>query len=134
MPRLDFAQRGNVGGAARLLDGTARMKGAAGRRRDGRGHIAGHHDATTLGIGLDDERAGDTDALALASAEFMRIAFSVGRVEADIAEEIVDARAARGGTVREAVDVNGFADDLAHSQARIERTVGILENHLELPP
>ena len=83
---------------------------------------------------LDRQRAGDADALALPAAEFMRIPLRVNRVEADRLQQFGDAFLPRGFAVGQFVDVQRLADDLLDRHARIERAVGVLENHLELAP
>ena len=57
------------------------------------------------------ERARQADALALAAAELVRIAIEVRRVQADEAEQLGDARRARGA-VAEPVDDERLLDDL----------------------
>ena len=80
-------------------------------------------------LGLDGERAGDGDALALAAGELVRVAVRVGGVEADGAHQGADALLAFGARAH-AVDLGALGDDLAHGHARVERGIGVLEDHL----
>ena len=68
---------------------------------------------------FDGEGAGDADALALAAAEFVRVAVDVFGEEADGFEEFGDAGFAVGAGVGELMDFEGFADDFANGHARI---------------
>ena len=83
-------------------------------------------------LGLDGERPGDADALALAAAELVRIALDERGVETDQLEQLGDARLARLAR-REVVDAQRLGQDLADGLARVEARVRVLEDHLELP-
>ena len=82
-------------------------------------------------VWLDGERAGDADALPLAAGELVREAAGVERVEADDTHELRHPFAALLA-LRQTVDRQRLADDRAGRHARIERCVGILEDHLHL--
>ncbi len=84
-------------------------------------------------LGLDRERPGDADALALTARELVRIAADVRRVEADDPEQVRDPvalRLARG----EVVGLERFGDRRADGHPRIERAVRVLEDDLHPPP
>ena len=83
-------------------------------------------------LGLDGERAGDADALALAAGEFVREAVHVVGLQADRLEQLHDAVFHRLLRRRELVDGERLADDRADLQPRIERGVGILEDDLHV--
>ena len=83
-------------------------------------------------LGLQDDGAGDGDALALAAGEFVRIAVVAGRIDADLAEGGGGAVGALGGRQRRLVHEQPFGDDLADGHARRQRAVGVLKDDLEL--
>ena len=89
-----------------------------------RGRLVEHDE-----LRLQDHRAGDGDALALAAGEFVRVAVARRRVEADLAQDRGDA-AARSPA--EAVHAEALGDDLLDRHARGERAVGVLEHHLHV--
>ena len=80
---------------------------------------------------LDRQRAGDADALALAARQLVRIAQRHVGIEADQLQQLGDARLDLG-LGQDLVHVHRLGDDLADGHARIERGVGILEDHLHL--
>jgi len=83
-------------------------------------------------LGLENQGARDADALALAAGEFVRIAAHGVFVQADAAQ---DCRSALEALCRgEAGFVNGkrLGNDFADAHSRIERSEGILKNHLHL--
>ena len=82
-------------------------------------------------LGLDRERAGDADALSLAARELVRVAALVPGREADLLEQLAHPRLLLGA-LGEVMDLQGLADDLADRHARIQRSVGILEDDLHL--
>jgi hypothetical protein len=77
------------------------------------------------------QSARDSNSLALTAAEFVRIALSVGRVKADGAEQLGNAGLTGGIVLCEAMNVEGFTDDVFDGHPRIERAVRILKNHLQ---
>ena len=81
-------------------------------------------------LGIERQRPGDADALALAAAHLVRVAVGEAARQAAQAEDLVDARLERGRGAMGAVDVERLADDLAHLHARIERGIGVLEDRL----
>src|SRR5690606_9441992 len=83
-------------------------------------------------LGIERERPGDADALALAAGELVRIALGGAGIEADEAEQLLRAR--QRLVPRHAVGDRPLGDDLADLLARIQRGVGILEDHLDVPP
>ena len=91
-------------------------------RRDG---LVGHDQ-----LGLDGERAGDRQPLALAAGEFVRIAAGVLGAQSDQFQELADAGLARRFALGKAMQHQRLAQHGAHRHARIERGVGVLEDHL----
>ena len=81
-------------------------------------------------VRLQDQGAGDADSLPLAAAQLARIAVVERLVEAHRPQQLVAARSPLRATA-DAVDVERLADDGAGGEPRIERRVGILEDHLE---
>src|SRR5262245_18801159 len=75
------------------------------------------------------ERASDADALTLAARELVRIAICGLGIEADEAQELDRFRLRL--FARRAVDHRSLGDDVANAPARIERGVGILDDHLQ---
>ena len=81
-------------------------------------------------LGLQDQRAGDADALALAAGEFVRVAVGMLGTQADLGHHVGDA-VLDLGLVGDAVDAQRIGQRAAHGLARIERGVGVLEDHLD---
>ena len=79
------------------------------------------------------EGAGDGDALALAAGEFVGVFFAVGGGEADLGEELADAVGDVFGRGEDGEGADGFGDDVADAPARVERGVGVLEDHVHFP-
>src|SRR5262249_18712186 len=79
------------------------------------------------------ERAGDADALALAARHLVRIAVGELRIEAAYRQEIAHLVTAAAAIGLDAVHLDGLGDDLAHLPARVQRAVGVLEDHLHAP-
>ena len=84
-------------------------------------------------VRIERERPGDADALALAAGELVRIGVHVPASEPDALEQRRDAILALPA-FRYTVDMHGLADDRAGRHARIERGVGVLEDHLHPLP
>ena len=85
------------------------------------GHVQGRHRLVADDqLGLQGERAGDADALALATGELVREAVVVLRVEPDQLEQLLDPllRAALRG---DALDLQRRADDRADVVPRVQR-------------
>src|SRR5207247_1899973 len=78
---------------------------------------------------LHGERAGDPDALTLAARELVRVAVGEVRVETHHAQELLHPLGLLLA-LGEVMDLDWFADDVAHGHARIQRRVRILEDHL----
>ena len=76
--------------------------------------------------GLSGEGAGDGDALALAAGEFVREAELEVRAEPDEVKQFGGAALGVG----DAVDLHRLGDLLADDVAWVERSVGVLEDHL----
>ena len=79
--------------------------------------------------GLERQRARDANALALAARELVRITLRIAWVQPDLAHQPghVIGLVARG---HQLVRHRRLADDLAHPHARVQRGIGILEDHL----
>ena len=92
----------------------------------GRDRLVGDHQA-----GLERERAGDADALALAAAEGMGEPPHVLGPEPDAAQEIGHALLALAPAPH-AVDQQRLADEVEQRHAGIERGERVLEDHLHL--
>ncbi len=88
---------------------------------EGRGRLVEEEDAR-----LEDQGAGDGDALALAARELVRVAVAEGGPEADLGQEPLDPPVG----VAQPVDRHGLAQDAVDRVARVERAVGVLEDHL----
>ena len=82
-------------------------------------------------LGLHRERARDADARSLAAGELVRIAAHQRRIEADAIEHRRDVIALLARADQPMRD-RRLAHDVDHAHARIERRVGILEDHLHL--
>ena len=80
------------------------------------------------------ESAGDGDALALAAGEFVRVFEGSGGAEADAFHESGDAGAEGGLVELAAAGGDGFGEGAEDGEARVERGVGVLEDHLEVEP
>ena len=83
--------------------------------------------------GVDRERPGDTDALALAAGELVREAVVVLRVEADDLEQLAHTALSLGRRA-DPVDVETLGDDEADPLPGVERRVRVLEDHHHLAP
>ena len=82
-------------------------------------------------LGIDRERPGDAEALALAAGEFVRVlAHGVARAGRR-ARTARATRSSRSAPRRDVEVLQRLADDRAGRQARIERGVGILEDDLD---
>ena len=75
------------------------------------------------------ERAGDADALPLAAGELVRVAVREVRVETDDLQELLHPLGLRLA-LREVMDLERLADDVADGHARVQRRVRVLEDHL----
>ena len=81
--------------------------------------------------GLEGERPGDADALALATGELVRVALGHAGVERHLVQQLGHAGAGGGAAAADAVHQQRFGDDLAHGHARVERAVRVLEDDLD---
>ena len=75
---------------------------------------------------LQDQRAGDGDALALAAGELVRVAEAVAVVQADLEQDGVNPLL----MVVQAVDGHRLGQRGFHGMTRMQRTVRVLEHHL----
>ena len=80
-------------------------------------------------LGLEGERPGDADALALAAGEFMRIA--VGRLDRKPDEVEQVAARAQSAALGHALRDRTLGDDAPDRAARVERGIRVLEHHLD---
>src|SRR5262249_1652078 len=84
-------------------------------------------------LGVDCERAGDTDALALAARHLVRVAVGEIGVEAAGREQLAHARLAPFGVGLDAVDAHRLRKDRADFLPWVQRAVRILEDDLDAP-
>jgi hypothetical protein len=84
--------------------------------------------------GLERERPGDADALALAAGELMRVSVDVLGVEADDVEQVLHRLLAPLARRDLGVDLERLADDVADGHPRVEAGVRVLQHHLDVPP
>ena len=82
---------------------------------------------------MESQRASQADSLTLTSAELVRIAVEVRRVEADEVKELGDPIAPRPA-VTQAVDDERLLDDLSRAHARVEGRIRILKDDLHVAP
>ena len=73
---------------------------------------------------------GDRDPLALATAELMRIALGVGRIQSHRFQQIRNFRASGRLIFGQTMDVQSLTNDVFHRHPRVQRAVGILEDNL----
>ena len=94
-------------------------------RRD---RLVGHDE-----LGVQRQRAGDADALALAAGELVRDSGRWSTARSPTSSSSSPRAPAALGAVAHAVDQQRLADDVADRHARVERGVGVLEDHLHVP-
>jgi len=82
--------------------------------------------------GLEGERTGDADALALAAGELVGVAVDGGASEAAALEEFADLGAEMVFAFDEFVNDEGLADDGADAHAWVQGAAGVLEDDLHL--
>ena len=80
------------------------------------------------------ERPRHADPLALAAGELVGVAVVVLGVQADRLEQLLDGPFALPVSLQQAVDRERLGDDRAHRLARVQRRVGVLEDHPDLAP
>ena len=90
--------------------------------------------SATSSFGLSVERAGDADALALAAGELVGVAVVVLGVEPDDLEQLLHPRAAPCFFGTMLCTCERRADDRADGVPRVQRGVGVLEDHLDVAP
>ena len=83
---------------------------------------------------VQDQSARDADALALAARKLVRVARHRLDAQAHLVEQGGDPIPLLAAGVDQLVDVERLADRIADLQARIERGVGVLKDHLDAPP
>nr|WP_236637981.1 hypothetical protein [Mangrovicoccus ximenensis] len=100
-------------------------------------HLAAHRDVERSGrlveqhhLGIDRDRPGDADALALAAAELVRITAEMFVAEPDQPQQFRDARRPVGGGQRQ-VQPERLVEHLADRHARVQRGIRVLEHHLQ---
>jgi hypothetical protein len=71
-------------------------------------------------------------ALALAATELMRITHRLGGIQPDVPQELVYLILALGAIPCEAMHIEGFTNALSDRHARVQRSMRILENNLNL--
>ena len=80
-------------------------------------------------VGLEDERPGDPDALALAAGELVWVAAGVPGRQADEVHHPTDLLVTLGGGP-DPVDPQALADAVDDRRPRVEARIGVLEDHL----
>ena len=92
--------------------------------------------SATRSVGLEDQRGRDRDALALSAGQLVRIAVEIElrRRQLDALERVADACLPLGSRAADAVDRERLLDRLPHAEARVERLVRVLVDHLDPPP
>ena len=97
-------------------------------------HIQGtNRFVTNYHFGVNRKGTGNADALSLASAEFVRIALRINRVEPDGAQQFRNTSASSHRGFGELMNVQGFADDVIDGEPGVQRSIGILKDHLQSP-
>ncbi len=81
---------------------------------------------------LEDDGAGNADALALATRELVRIAVLELEVEADGLHDLLDAGIAFCLRLVGTCDIDRLCDDVRDGHARIQGAIGVLEDELHL--
>src|SRR5205814_10248097 len=76
----------------------------------------------------------EPDTGARAAGEFTRRRGAISRPDRTPTETREDAPAPRRGAARHALHFQRFGDDLGDGHQRVERPVGVLEDHLRLAP
>ena len=79
------------------------------------------------------QRTGDSDSLALSAAEFVRIAIGVLGCKTHAVEQR-PRRIQPLAAIADSEVAQRLRNDLAEPQARVQRGVGILQDHLHVPP
>ena len=77
-------------------------------------------------LGLEHQRPGDGDALALAAGELVGVAEAEARVEADVGQRLQHA----GVAAADAVDRERLGERRVDGALGVQRAVGVLEHHL----
>ena len=83
-------------------------------------------------VGLQGQRAGDADALALAAGEAVRIALQVAARSSPTSDISSFTSSLRSAEVADAVDHQRLAQDVVDRHARVERAEGVLEDELDV--
>ncbi len=83
-------------------------------------------------LGVDSQRTGDADTLLLTAGELVREAVGMFRVQADAAEQLVDAVAAVLLRGAEVVNIQRLADDFTDRHTRVQGAGRVLEDDLHL--
>jgi len=91
----------------------------------------GHRFVAHQELRLHRQRPGDADTRALAAGELVRKAADERGIEADAQEQLCHILLLLA-LPDQAMNHRRLADDIGHAHARIERGIGILENHLDL--
>ena len=83
-------------------------------------------------LGLERQRPGDADALALAAGELVRVARGSARGQADQRRAARQPRSRRSPRPAPGRAIAGLGEDLRHGHARVERAIRVLEDDLDL--
>ena len=93
----------------------------------------GHRLVAEHKVGLERERTGDADALALSAGKAVRVPVEEARVESDEAHQLLRHVGPIIG-IADLVDHERLAQDVEHRHPRAERSERILKNVLDAPP
>ena len=90
--------------------------------------------ASSYEFGIERERPGDADALALAAAHFMGIAVGKLRIEPAQRQQLPHPVVTPFPVGDDVVNRHRFGQDIADLHARVQRAEGVLEDNLDLFP
>ena len=86
-----------------------------------------------MSFGIERQRAGDADALALAAGELVRVVVHLRPAQADAVEQLPPPARAAPSCAAMPCTLQRLADDVAGAHARVERGERVLEDDLHLP-
>jgi hypothetical protein len=85
-------------------------------------------------FGPQSQGAGDADALTLATAEFVRELLACVIAEPDLGDQFVDEGGGALGRGHDLVEGDHLFEQLLDREPRVERRIGVLEDHLDASP
>src|SRR5262245_8909405 len=83
---------------------------------------------------LNSQCTGNSNPLALSTAELVRIPLCLGPIKPHIRKQARDAFPSGGRRRSKSMNIEGLPHGVLYRQARIQRTVRVLKNHLKTPP